>query len=249
MLAGVEILAVLVRELAHAVLVEHVLAHQAFGVKGGRCFVGLDLLVHHRLGRRGLVGLVVAQAAVADQVDDHVLVEGHAVVQRQLGDEQHGLGVVTVDVEDGRLDHLGDVGAVQGRAGIERVRGSEADLVVDHHVDRAAGAVAAHLAELQAFQDHALAGEGGVAVDHDRHHLLERDLVAALAAAFEPGPDRTLDHRINDLQVRGVEGQGKVHRAARRLDVGREALVVLDVAGAGHARLVLALELLEQLRG
>jgi hypothetical protein len=40
-------------------------------------------------------------------------------------------------MEDGRLDHLRDVGAVPGRAGVLGDRG-EADLVVDDQVDRAA---------------------------------------------------------------------------------------------------------------
>ncbi len=55
-----------------------------------------------------------------------------------------GQGVVAVDVEDRRLDHSRDVGAVQ--AGARRAgRGGEPDLVVDDEVDGAAGAVAAQL--------------------------------------------------------------------------------------------------------
>ena len=79
------------------------------------------------------------------------------------------LGVVAVDVEDRRLDRLGDVGAVQRRAGVLR-RGREADLVVDDQVDRAADAVAADVAHRQALGDDALAGERGVAVDEHRQH-------------------------------------------------------------------------------
>src|SRR3546814_16874566 len=43
-----------------------------------------DGLVHQRLGRGRLVGLVVAVAAVADQVDDHVLAEALAEVEREF---------------------------------------------------------------------------------------------------------------------------------------------------------------------
>ena len=57
----------------------------------------------------------------------------------------HGFRVLAVDVEDRRLDHLGDVGAVLRRAGVAR-GGGEADLVVDDDVDRAAGRVAGEVA-------------------------------------------------------------------------------------------------------
>ena len=77
-----------------------------------------DDLVHHRLRGRRLVGLVVAMAAIADQVDDHVLVELHAVLERQARDEHHGFRIVGIHVEDRRLEHLRDVAAVHGRARI-----------------------------------------------------------------------------------------------------------------------------------
>jgi hypothetical protein len=80
-----------------------------------------DDLVHARLGRGRLVGLVVAVAAVADQVDDHVLLELARKSASQASGEQHRFRIVAVDVQNGRLDHLGDFGAVQGRAGIDRV--------------------------------------------------------------------------------------------------------------------------------
>ena len=45
----------------------------------------VDELVHLRLRERGLVALVVAVAAVADQVDDDVLVERLAELEREAG--------------------------------------------------------------------------------------------------------------------------------------------------------------------
>ena len=74
-----------------------------------------DRLVHQRLGVARIVTLVVAVAAVAHHVDHDVLVEPLAVLPRQLGHVHARLGVVTVHVEDRRLDRLGDVGAVQRR--------------------------------------------------------------------------------------------------------------------------------------
>ena len=89
---------------------------QGLGVELADRALLLDQVVHQRLGVRRVVALVVTAAAVADEVDDDVLVERLAVLERQPGDPDAGLGVVAVHVEDRRLHHPGDVGAVQRRA-------------------------------------------------------------------------------------------------------------------------------------
>ena len=78
-------------------------------------------LVHERLRDHRLVLLVVPEAAVAHQVDDHVLVELHAVVERDLGGEAHRFRIVAVHVEDRHFQHLRDVGAVERRARVAQV--------------------------------------------------------------------------------------------------------------------------------
>ncbi len=98
----------------------------------------LDTLVHQGLGEGRLVRLVVAVLAVADHVNDDILLVLGAPVGGHLADKVDGLDVVGVDVEDGGVDGLGNVGAVGGRAGITGI-GGEADLVVDNQVDCAAG--------------------------------------------------------------------------------------------------------------
>ena len=129
-----------------------------------------DQPVHDRLGERRLVALVVAEAPVAEHVDDDRLVELLPVLDRDLGAEHHRFRIVAVDVEDRRLDQLGDVRRIGRGARIARI-GGEADLVVDDEMERAAGAMAAQAREAEAFRDHALAGEGRVAVDEERQHL------------------------------------------------------------------------------
>jgi hypothetical protein len=54
----------------------------------------------------------VTAAAVAHQVDDDVLLERLAELEGEQRDAYARLGVVAVDVEDRRLDHPRDVGAV-----------------------------------------------------------------------------------------------------------------------------------------
>ena len=127
-------------------------------------------------------------------------------------------------------------------------RGGEPDLVVDHDVHGAAGAVAAQQRQVQRLGDHALAGERGVAVHHQRQHG-----VAALVALVEQvllGPDDALQHRVDGLQVRRV-GRQRHHGLAvaehpEVLALG--AQVVLHVAGAVRlAGVEVALELAEDL--
>ena len=124
-----------------------------------------------------------------------------------LGDVHHGFGVVAVHVEDRRLHHLGHVRAVGRGARVARI-GGEADLVVDDEVDRAAGAVALELRQVQALGHQALAGEGGIAVDQERQH---RRALARLAAVLVLLGAHLAEHDgIDDLEMRGVGGQRKV---------------------------------------
>ena len=204
----------------------------------------VDLGVHQRLRVAGVVALVVPVAPVADEVDDHVLVEPLAV---GVGEPRHPharLGVVAVDVEDRGLDDLGDVGGVEARPG-GLGRGGEPDLVVDHDVDRAAHPVALDVAHVERLGHDALPGEGGVAVHEDRQHR-ERLGVVDLVLL---GPDHALDHRVDRLEVAGVGGQLDVDLVAGpALELADLAEVVLHVARALDGRGVEgALELLEHL--
>jgi hypothetical protein len=159
------------------------------------------------------------------------------------GDQRHGLRVVAIDVEDRRLGHLEDVGAVQRRTIVARVGSREADLVVDDDMHGAANAVATRLREVEHFLVDALAGDRRIAVHEHRQHLV----LAVLAAPPLARIDRADDHRVDDLEVRRIEGQRQMAGATRCRHVRRVAHVVLHVAGGQFLRL-LALELLEEHR-
>ena len=130
--------------------------------------VALDLAGHDRLRVRGLVLLVVAEAPVADQVDDDVVAEARAVGEREPDGRDRRLRVVGVDVDDRRVEALGEVGRVAGRPSLRRI-GREPDLVVRDQVERAAGRVALERVEVERLGDDPLAGERSVAVQQDRH--------------------------------------------------------------------------------
>ena len=201
------------------------LRRQPVGVEFARAGVLPDLFVHQRLRQAGRVLLVVTQLAEADDVDHHVLAELHAVFERQLRGQHHGLRIVAIDVQYRRLDAFDDVGAIQRGSQVTRVGGGEADLVVDDQVHRAAGGVTAGLRQRQGFLVHALPGKCRIAVHQHRQNLA----AAGVTAAIHAGAHRTFDHRVDDFQVRRIERQRQVNGAARRGHVGTETLVVLHV--------------------
>ena len=93
----------------------------------------------------------------------------------------------------------------------------------------AAGAVARAIPRGQAFGDDALAGEGGVAMDEQRHH--HRAVVARGAVLVLLGARLAENHRHHDFQMRRVSGQRQVHLIAVELAVGGGAEVIFHVAG------------------
>ena len=127
----------------------------------------VDDLVHLGLGVAGIVTFVVTVLAIAHNVNDDVAVEGLAKLEGQLGRARAGLGVVAVDVKDGRLDHLRNVSGIKTRTCRFGRRG-KAHLIVNHHVQRAAHAITRELREVQRLSNDALAGKGRVAVNENR---------------------------------------------------------------------------------
>jgi len=68
-----------------------------------------NLAIKNRLGVAGVVGFIMAVAAVAEHVDDHVALEPLPVIVSHLSHSDTRFRVVPVDVEDGSLHHAGDV--------------------------------------------------------------------------------------------------------------------------------------------
>ena len=176
--------------------------------------MALDLLVHDRVGEHRLVAFVVTKPAVAEDVEHHVLAELLAELGGDPGGVDHRLGIVSVDVEDRRFDHQGDVGRVGGRAAEVR-RGGEPDLVVDHDMNGAARLVTLEAGEAETFGHHALTGEGGIAVQQDRQNA--GPLVIVVLVLF--GAGLAENNRVDRFQMRGVRRQAQVHRIAVKLAI------------------------------
>src|SRR5439155_4501313 len=118
----------------------------------------------------------------------------------------------------------------------------------------AAGRVARERLEVERLGDHALAGEGGVAMDQDRERPVGVVLRLRAVAIRLLRPCPALDDRVYVFEVARVRGQRDLDLLAlrRRIDA-LGALVVLDVAGSaprprGHdVYVLLPLELGEDL--
>ena len=137
----------------------------------------------------------MAEPAIADHVQNNVLLEFLAELDSDTGGMHHCFGIVGVHMEDRRLHHQGDVGAI-GRGAGEHRRSREADLVVDDEMDGAAGAIALDARHGETFGHHALARERRVAMDQQR-----QDRAAGIDVVHLPllGAGLAQHHRIDDF--------------------------------------------------
>src|SRR5437588_7801109 len=90
-------------------LVDDAFGNQPLTVNLADRRVLLDRRIHQRLREARLVALVVAEAAIAPHVDYDVPSEGLAELGGELAAPGDRFGIVAVDVQDRRLNALGDV--------------------------------------------------------------------------------------------------------------------------------------------
>ncbi len=165
-----------------------------------------DLLVEQRLREARLVALVVAVAAVADEVDHDVVAEALAVRHAPAGRSGRP--------PRGRRRSRGR--SAPGSSSRRRCsRASSASRpasavkpiwLLTTTWMRAAGGVARQLRQVQRLGHDALAGEGRVAVDQQRHD--GAPLLVAGARLLRAGPP--FDDRIHRLEMRRVRREGEV---------------------------------------
>jgi hypothetical protein len=141
----------------------------------------------------------VAGPAVADEVDNDVACERGAIGGRHARHPVDRVRIVAVDVQDGSLDQLGDIGREAGGAAFLGA-GGEAHLVVDDDVDRAADVERREPGELQHLGHETLAGEARVGMQEQGHGRAPatRSKVELLGARPPLRDDGS------ELQVRGV---------------------------------------------
>ena len=110
----------------------------------------------------------MAVLSVADKIDDDVVLELSAPVSGQLADKVDGFHIISIDVEDRRIDGLGNISAVSCRAGEARV-GGKTNLVVDDKMYSTAGGEGRQGVETEAFIHDTLGSHGSIAVEEHAH--------------------------------------------------------------------------------
>ena len=197
---------------------EHAVRDEPGGIHGADRRLLENPLDHQRLRVGRVVLLVVAEAAVADEIDDEVVAELRPVGEREPDGGERRLGVVRVDVDDRDVEALRQVARVAGGAAFGRV-GGVPHLVVRDQVERAARRVPLERLQVERLGDDTLTGERGVSVDENRqcHRRVVNACAARAVRLLRPGT--TLDHRVGGLEVARVRDDRHV-----------------DLAGWGHAR-------------
>ena len=187
-----------------------------------------DFMVEERLRERRLIGLIVAEAAVAIHVNEDVRLEFRAEIHRDLHDLGDGFRVFAVHMKDRHLQHPRNVGRINGRAAFARRRG-ETDLVVDDHMNHAADGIAGKLAQVEGFLDDAFAGKRRVAVNEKA----ERLAAIAVAQAILMRAHTAEHDGIHKLQMAWVEAQREMDfSAVGRRPIAAVAEVMFHVAAS-----------------
>ena len=139
------------------------LARQLLRVFLPNCWRLLDPLVHHGLGVRRLIRLVVPVTAVTDEVDDDVGVKFLPIHHREPDGGEARFRIVGVHVNDGCVEAFREIAGIVGRSRLARLC-READLVIHDQMDRAARRVPTQPREVERLSHDALAGERRIAV-------------------------------------------------------------------------------------
>ncbi len=196
-------------------------------VLGGRVFA--DHVIHLGLGEGRFVAFIVAKAAIAEHVDDNVLFEFLTEFGRDACGVNHGFWVVTIDMDDRRLNDLGNIRAVRRRTAIGRL-GGETDLVVDDKVDRTAGTIAFEVRQIEGFSDKTLTGKGRIPVKEDTHDLFACGVLALCLF----GADLAQNDGVYRFEVGRVRGQRQVNNVTVKFAVSGRPKVIFDVTRAHH---------------
>ena len=167
--------------------------------------VGIDFGVEGRLSEARFVPFVVAVAAIADEIENNILVKALAEFECQLNDGSGGERIVPIDVEDGEAEGFSWSGAVASGAGVFGDSG-EGDLVINDDVDGAAGAVAFEAGEVEGFGDDALSDESAVSVNEDGDNFFAFDGILAEALA---GAGLAFDDGVDGFEMAGVGSEGE----------------------------------------
>src|SRR5690606_41164537 len=94
--------------------------------------------------------------------------------------------------------------------------GGKAQLVINHDMDRTAGAVGAGLRHLEGFHNHALTSKSRITVYNNRDHFSTGSILTTLLTCTH----RTFNYGRNNFQMRWVKSHRQMDFTTRGHDVG-----------------------------
>jgi len=162
----------------------------------------INFSVHARLGETRFITFVVSPSAECVKVDHDIPLEFLSKIHSQGNHLSNCFGIFAIDMENGDLQHLCDVGSVGCAASLFRLSG-EADLIINHDVQCAACLITLKFAEVQCFLDHSLTCKRCITVDQDGHDLLSLFITAAILLAS----GTTLSDCIDEFEMAWIEAQ------------------------------------------
>ena len=149
---------------------DHAFSNQSLRIARGYWGGVSNPSVQERLREVWLISFVVAILAPAPHVDEYIFAKGGSPFRSKACHEITRFSIATIDMEDGRFNHLGDIGAVRTHVGVTAVR-SEANLVVDDNVHRSADVVTNKASHVEGFCNHALTRKRCIAMEKHRKHF------------------------------------------------------------------------------
>jgi hypothetical protein len=152
----------------------------------------------------------VTVLSVAVEVDDNIVLELGAPIGSKLTDKVDSLDVISVNMENRRVDGLGNIGTVSGRSGESRI-GGETNLVVDDEVNGTTGRKGGERVEAETLVDDTLGSKGGITVKENTHGGAVSLLIVVVVL---DSAGLAQDDGILSLEMRRVGDQRKLNTLA-----------------------------------
>jgi len=193
----------------------------------------------------------MSQSPVANHIDNYILSKDLPVLSSNFEHSANIIHIVSVHMENGRINGFCDIRAIKAGPGVMRRR-RESDLVVGDHVDGSSDGVVVEILHLHGLENDALSSEGRVSVQQDGHDLSAIVILLVMLlsthSAHHDGVDALQMRGVGqdrDVQLPPVGVRLRVRRAQMVLHVSRRnGGVVLHV---GHDSLEFRKDLFQRL--
>jgi hypothetical protein len=83
-----------------------------------------------RLGNGRFICLVVASTPITDKINNDIAFKRIPEINRELRDKNDSFWIIGIDMENGGLNHLSDIGAILSRTSINTLTSGKAHLIV-----------------------------------------------------------------------------------------------------------------------